>query len=67
MDEHDRERLARFEAVLADLQAEQESAAAGIYPLHRQGVSREHGNDLNAGRKLALLQQALLFEAHGLL
>ena len=67
MDEHDRERLARFEAVLADLRAEQESAAATLERLRAEGKTRTATYQPIAGRKLALRQAALLFEAHGLL
>ena len=67
MDEHDRERLARFEAVLADLRAEQESAAATLERLRAEGKTRTATYQQIAGRTLALRQAALLFEAHGLL
>ena len=63
MDEHDRERLARFEAV----RAEQESAAATLERLRAEGKTRTATYQQIAGRKLALRQAALLFEAHGLL
>ncbi len=67
MDEADRERLARFEAVLADLRAEQESAAATLERLRAEGKTRTATYQQIAGRKLALRQAATLFEAHGLL
>ena len=66
-DEQARERLARFEAVLAGLVDEQERTAAELERLRAAGRTRTATYQQLAGRKLALRTAASLFEAQGLL
>lgn len=66
-DEQARERLARFEAVLAGLVDEQERIAAELERLRAAGRTRTATYQQLAGRKLALRTAASLFEAQGLL
>ena len=64
-DEQARERLARFEAVLAGLVDEQERTAAELERLRAAGRTRTATYQQLAGRKLALRTAASLFEAQG--
>ena len=66
-DEQARERLARFEAVLAGLVDEQERTAAELERLRAAGRTRTATYQQLASRKLALRTAASLFEAQGLL
>ena len=67
MDDVGRERLERFEAVLADLVAEQEATAATLERLRAEGKTRTATYQQLAARKLTLRAAAALFEARGLL
>lgn len=61
------ERLARFEAVLADLLAEQESVSAALGDLRAQGKTRTATYQQLTARKLALKSMLGAFEERGLL
>lgn len=63
----DSERLARFEAVLAALLAEQESVCAALEGLRAQGKTRTATYQQLTVRKLALKSMLGAFEEQGLL
>ena len=63
----DSERLARFEAVLAALLAEQESVCATLEGLRAQGKTRTATYQQLTARKLALKSMLGAFEEQGLL
>lgn len=63
----DSERLARFEAVLAALLAEQESVCAALEGLRAQGKTRTATCQQLTARKLALKSMLGAFEEQGLL
>ncbi len=61
------ERLARFEAVLADWVAERESVAATLEALRAQGKTRTATYQQLTARKLTLKSVLAPFEEQGLL
>lgn len=63
----DSERLARFEAVLAALLAEQESVCVTLEGLRAQGKTRTATYQQLTARKLALKSMPGAFEEQGLL
>lgn len=63
----DTERLARFEAVLANLLAEQESVVATLEGLRAQGKTRRATYQQLTARKLALKSVLGAFKEQGLL
>lgn len=63
----EQERLARFEAMLADVLAEQEEVARSLEDLRAQGKVKTATYHQLTARKLTLQTLVGLYERHGLL